>query len=557
MSKIHSPKKPAPNKLYNLKDVVNFPEKIASTLGIILDFTGTYRTDDSFDYVTKLRIIDNTYNPKTKLDLNTEPTVFVFIYTKTEAEAPKFRNVGDIILLRNFYFDNYQTKDNNIVRGNYNKSCSEWQIFSGRANTATQAIEKSRTIPSKVFGEELEQIRKLREWLNQFFMNQSLTELSWYQNEFPQPVVNENVYQLKDVDLIAKIVAEVKAVVNGLTYHKLVFTDEKKQLYFAELQRSGIDFEINSVVKLRSVCIFLHNNSRKIDFYNYSSIILIPSHFKDAKEVSKKTSDVRYSNNDLENQFFEELHLEKYTKKQISSNLFVYVSNADRKGKNIKNSLIDSFPDLERYDLSYVDQPNKKKSTKTGTRIGSVVLVDHADMEFTSLKELEKILRLCKNSPSEYANYSNQNYKVRVQISSLNFTKPEQFTKLYSTSANKLWNLDDKEYAVIASKDVKIIFYLIMMAQEKDNTSIPPVPLYLVTYDGNPDNLFDLWKAFPEFTDLESWLNLGKKSKKISEMMEKLASQDVEYDFVVRLTHNAENHIYFRIIDSIFWFVNP
>ena len=552
-----SPTKPAPNKLYTLKDVVNFPEKIASTLGVILDFTGTYRTDDSFDYVTKLRVIDNTYNPKAKLDLNTEPTVFIFIYTKTEAEAPKLRNVGDIILLRNFYFDNYQTKDNNVVRGNYNKSCSEWQIFSGRANTATQAIEKSRTIPSKVFGEELEQIRKLREWLNPFFVNQGLTELSWYQHEFPQPVVSENVYQLKDVDLIVRIVAEVKAIVNGLSYHKIVFTDEKKQLYFAELQRTGTEFDVNSVVKLRSVCIFLHNNSRKIDFYNYSSIIQIPSHFKDAKEVSKKTADVRYASSDLENQFFEELHLDKYTKQQISSNLFSYVSNSDRKGKSTKNPLMDSFPDLERYDLSYVDQPNKKKSTKTGAKIGSIVLVDHADLKFTSLRELEKILRICKNSPSEYKNYSNQNFKVRVQISSLETTKPELFSKLYSASANKLWNLGDKEYAVIASKDVKIIFYLTMMTQEKDNTSLPPVPLYVVTYDGKPDNLFDLWKAFPELSDLESWLNLGKKSKKVSEMMEKLSSPDVEYDFVVQLIHNAEGNIYFRIVDSMFWFINP
>lgn len=552
-----SPTKPAPNKLYTLKDVVNFPEKIASTLGVILDFTGTYRTDDSFDYVTKLRVIDNTYNPKAKLDLNTEPTVFIFIYTKTEAEAPKLRNVGDIILLRNFYFDNYQTKDNNVVRGNYNKSCSEWQIFSSRANTATQAIEKSRTIPSKVFGEELEQIRKLREWLNPFFVNQGLTELSWYQHEFPQPVVSENVYQLKDVDLIVRIVAEVKAIVNGLSYHKIVFTDEKKQLYFAELQRTGTEFDVNSVVKLRSVCIFLHNNSRKIDFYNYSSIIQIPSHFKDAKEVSKKTADVRYASSDLENQFFEELHLDKYTKQQISSNLFSYVSNSDRKGKSTKNPLMDSFPDLERYDLSYVDQPNKKKSTKTGAKIGSIVLVDHADLKFTSLRELEKILRICKNSPSEYKNYSNQNFKVRVQISSLETTKPELFSKLYSASANKLWNLGDKEYAVIASKDVKIIFYLTMMTQEKDNTSLPPVPLYVVTYDGNPDNLFDLWKAFPELSDLESWLNLGKKSKKVSEMMEKLSSPDVEYDFVVQLIHNAEGNIYFRIVDSMFWFINP
>jgi SepF-like predicted cell division protein (DUF552 family) len=50
------------HKVYSLKDVVNYPSKIQSTAGVILDSTGTYKSNNSFDYVTKLRIIDNTHN---------------------------------------------------------------------------------------------------------------------------------------------------------------------------------------------------------------------------------------------------------------------------------------------------------------------------------------------------------------------------------------------------------------------------------------------------------------------------------------------------------------
>ena len=39
------------------------PEKKQFCIGVILDATGMYKTDNSFDYVCKLKIIDQTYNP--------------------------------------------------------------------------------------------------------------------------------------------------------------------------------------------------------------------------------------------------------------------------------------------------------------------------------------------------------------------------------------------------------------------------------------------------------------------------------------------------------------
>ena len=47
----------------NLRDIVSMPEKKQSCVGVILDATGRYKTDNSFDYVCKIKIIDKTYNP--------------------------------------------------------------------------------------------------------------------------------------------------------------------------------------------------------------------------------------------------------------------------------------------------------------------------------------------------------------------------------------------------------------------------------------------------------------------------------------------------------------
>lgn len=55
-----------------------------TSLGVILDATGTYKTDDSYDYVCKIRIIDDSFNPidsKSNKNKNLVPYVYVFIFS--------------------------------------------------------------------------------------------------------------------------------------------------------------------------------------------------------------------------------------------------------------------------------------------------------------------------------------------------------------------------------------------------------------------------------------------------------------------------------------------
>lgn len=58
-----TPSKVYLKKLEDLKSIVSAPGKNRSVVGVILDATGTYKTDDSYDFICKIKMIDNTHNP--------------------------------------------------------------------------------------------------------------------------------------------------------------------------------------------------------------------------------------------------------------------------------------------------------------------------------------------------------------------------------------------------------------------------------------------------------------------------------------------------------------
>lgn len=88
----------------SLADIVDNPSPKQSALGVILDVTGAYKTYDSIDYVTKLKIIDPSFNYKDN-NTNYKSFIHVFIYSDTPESGPRANRVGDIIKLNNFDVD--------------------------------------------------------------------------------------------------------------------------------------------------------------------------------------------------------------------------------------------------------------------------------------------------------------------------------------------------------------------------------------------------------------------------------------------------------------------
>lgn len=75
-----------------------------------------------------------------------------------------------------------------------------------------------------------------------------------------------------------------------------------------------INLEQGQVVKLRSVAVRAVEGSYCIDFYNYSEILLVPSHFLDAKNLLEATANCQIDQKELEQQAKNEIHLEKFVK---------------------------------------------------------------------------------------------------------------------------------------------------------------------------------------------------------------------------------------------------
>ena len=197
-------------KYNNLKDVVANPWKVDSTIGVIIDATGDYKTDDSFDYVTKIRIIDDKLNPNKESGGKKKGHVMVFIFSSKLASTPNINKVGNIILLRNFKFDNYK----DIVKGVNLKVGSEWQVFENQKNCPIEAIDSNKSIPSVLNVTEKEAIKRLKDWSQSFLSRNSLLKLNWFQREVKSKrSANELLYK-KDIDLLVRVIQSVRTIIN-------------------------------------------------------------------------------------------------------------------------------------------------------------------------------------------------------------------------------------------------------------------------------------------------------------------------------------------------------
>ena len=541
-------------KVYNnLKTVVSKPGQYDSTIGIILDATGDYKTDDSYDYVTKIKLIDNSYNPQFGKVAKKKNYVMTFIFSYKLSDTPHIRKLGDIILLRNFKFDNYK----DMVKGYNSKSGSEWQIFDSRKNTPVQAISCSRDLPSPLTIEEKNAIANLKDWSYKFLSQASLYNLSWFEREVTKKRSSNDILYRKDIDMIVKVVQDVRTIIDGVVYDKLVFVDKDKRLYFAEIKGLGNDFEIDSVVKLRSVTLTCTEDNNKIDFYNYSKILYLQNHFADSDNLRTATKDVTYPENLLVKQFIQEFHLEQYQYEEIAPQTYLY--HLDKINFDLleeeKKQLILSYPILMSFDtkdtnLNKVD--NKEYAT--------CIMKKYSESKVHTVKQLAEKLNEFNSDPDRLAANVNKTFVVEGNLQNFQYYTPSEMFKIYSPSSNQTWELKDFETAMQCGiEDLRIIVHNIIFLKNTPNSKEEPLPLYIASYDQNPQFIFDLWRVLPDYQSLPDWKpknkDLVKKFKKFTQCLEKVEKINKPHKFVVELTTSEPGKCYFRIIDTIFWFL--
>lgn len=545
----------------NLLQAVSYPGKSRTVLGVILDATGHYKTDDSIDYVTRLKVIDHSLNmAKKPYRAEMESFVYVFIFSETVAQAPQIGRIGDIIRLEKFEFDSYQR----VIKAVHHKKRSAWSIFDGRKNANMSPIVESMQKPSGLREADKNLLHKLRVWRENYFQAKSLYGMSWFKRAFPDKTEPGRIYELKDVDIVVRLVQELNVRVDEQFYHKMVFVDKLKNLYFAELKGllSGIDK--GDVMKLRSVTLIRHDDEYKIEFASYSNFMVLQKNFRDARELLDVTRNVKYGAEKLRNQFFEELHLGKRNREQIGPNSFVYLtSRKDKTPLNlelVRRNYEDSFPILRNFDFESSDLKTRRaksrgrsrsrsraKSQKEPVR-GSSILKKHSKLAVTPLKELAK--KLTQKTKRRGAD----TFRVRAGVKTIENGDFNSNFKIYSDDKKKTWELTTKKRKFV--QDEKVIFYNVFGLKDASLTKgDAPLPVYLITYNENPKYIFDLWRMLPDPLTVEDWFKLdADKKKQFERNLASMKNRNKEFDLIVQLVEAENGRTYLKLIDSIFWF---
>ena len=533
--------------------------------GVVLDATGHYKTDDSYDYVTRLKIIDHTFNALRRPGRNeVEPFVYVFIYSPSVELAPQIGRIGDIIRLDRFKFDVYEKK----VKAVFHRKTSHWTLFDGRQNANAMPILQSANSPGSPLSEsDRHLLKKMRLWASGFFESRSLYKMSWLKRPLPKGSRKNTICQLKDVDIIAKLLADISVKKDKDFYQRLVFVDNEKRIYLGELKGLLTGVDKGDVLKLRSITITIVNGTYKVSFSSYSNFMVLQKNFSDARELLDITKSITYDQARLKREFFEDLHLDKRHKQMIGPNTFIYSSDLRRTSQIdvvSQQNLQTVFPILKNFtfDVSQVSPHGlgRRRSTRRSSSrkpiLGSVVLTKHAGLKISSLKEMEAVLSEAKGKrPSSRGKKAEpENYRVRVKIQGVEHQDFGLNFRLYSQSKNRTWKLASKKPKNLPS-DTKVIFYNVFNFWDE---SLPSeehkVPAYLITYNENPKYIFDLWRLLPDPLVVSDWLKLDDKRKeRFEKCLQRLSKDGKYFDFVLQISRADKGRIYLKMVDSMFW----
>lgn len=269
---------------------------------IIIDISEPYKTEESTNFTTKLKVIDPSFNYKANIDaknLKFHKFVHVNIYSETPESAPRIQYVGDIIRLRRFKF---RLTEKGELMGTMQKY-SNWLIYSGdmKGPEVSECFKsydknKNRTLNANEQG----RLSDLRKWNDNFFFSNSLQFITWWTKCSPPDNVNK-------VDLILKCY-KINAKNQTLFFH-----DEEKTEYELTLKVPPNNIE-NNVIKLRCVNVQIKKNKPSIiKLTSFSSCLLVPHYFYDARKFQKIAKNQKSKTKDQKFEFMGNYEVDKKT----------------------------------------------------------------------------------------------------------------------------------------------------------------------------------------------------------------------------------------------------
>lgn len=563
-----------------LEELPRLATKFVETIGIIFDATGFYKTNRSVDYVVKLRVFDDSLDPASTDPRDYEPYLMVFLYFPNRESIIRVPKIGDVIVLQSFLITLNEYKEKVYVTASSNQSCSDWQILDGADGASTVPLLEGRPVSNRKYHfDEFHRIKELRNFARTYFGIHELAKMRWHRPPLPANIDRYQIVQMKDVDVLAKLVAEFKTEVRGVFYQRLLFRDQSGGNYLCEVKSDSLRLEEGRVYKLRSFSVVQDSSVKqlkKLIHYEHSAFLLLPEGSADYLRVLDRAGSASFSQEKLENMFVSEHNLDSFEK--VSYGRVSLYFGSENEEADLINGLIDHYPSLEDYNLDDVrvlpDSSAKKR------RICSVIRKKHQDLPVTPLSELQAIMASVHARRLGNEDVNGRRFRVRVGLR----LRPEKSSasdifQLHLTESGETFRLNKFEEArrslensfrkdtppprnpkhkkVSKSRPQEMVLFMSVPLMATDKSCREGLLVYVLTEDGKSQDIFELWNLFSGFADIQRFIRQSEDYRKsLEENFRKLETDGHQFDLILEFVTAVGADPTLRIIDTKFWLVN-
>lgn len=487
------------------------------TFGVIIDICEPFKFEDKDEYVTKIKIIDQSFNFKPHIknkDIKFHKFVTIHVYTKRPEDAPKAKYVGDIIRLRRFHF----VLSNRGELIGYETKFSNWMIHKGGKGEAVKPtnykVDWDKNKNREFTKYEVNRLNDLRNWAHTYFANHRIKFITWWspliepQNE--KEAAKDKIAST-DVDIILKATH-----INNKEF-QIQFVDHSNKKYLLTLKNSPVLKE-GKVIKLRCINVIYTKEIRVIQLTQKSSCLLVPDHFSDATAFGKKGVSPKASTVKTPDRFSKTPdHSKSRTpEKRTAANSKNSKSPAPSRGAKSENS---------DYEFKKGEITSIKKS--------------YHKQKVTPIRDLLEILE----DPS---NYQHRRFVVKGYILGFSQDKLSQIVK--KQAGSKVLTFDAK------AKNVTnyMFHFTINLKDSSIEDSDEILSTYVLTNEGVSD-IFDKWNILPATNKVSEWEGLSKtKITSFEKKFNALKTGHHEGKFVVELLLTASGKPFFKLYDTVF-----
>lgn len=490
----------------------------AYAFAVIIDVCEPFKFEDKEQYVSKIKVIDETFNFQAKIankEIKFHKFVTLHLYSKTANDAPKAKNVGDIIRIRRFNF--CLSEKGELIA--YETEFSNWLIYRGGKDenlkpTSFKSNWKDKNTDRTFTEYEANRIPELRNWSHNFFTQNQLKFVTWW-----SPLIEpaNEAKAIKDRTVTAEVDIILKAVEVRSNDAQIFFVDHGGKRYLLKLKANPVLKE-GTVVKLRCVNVTYEQGHRTIGLNQKSSCLVVPTHFLDAVKFNQKPgASPRASVGKTP---------ERFSKTPDKSRA---KTPADQRTPAASKSPTPAR--VGRTEANWTEAYDIPKNSVTGVKKDKQKPVT-----------IKKLLQLLEDPQAH------QNKRFLVDGYILGFSNDKVADIVKKSAGAKIAKFDEDVKGV----DKYLYHFSVNLKDKSVEDSDQQLSAYILT-NNEDQRLFDAWGLLPAQNDVKGWQSLTKaKIQAFEKRFTALQQSHQNAQFIVELLFTPKGKPFFMVRDTIF-----